>query len=279
MAVRWRYILPNMVTCTSITIGLLAISDSVRGRFESSAWLVMLCVLLDKVDGTVARLLKATSQFGVEMDSLSDFVTFGVTPSVLIMSLLTGNYIEPTGLASHPAYPFLVYPGTFLFTIASALRLAKFNVKTATYGQEFFFGIPTTVSGATVVAFYLTATKYHLPTVVVQLIPAGMIVLALLMVSRVPLPKVIKRRTLFLNVFQYTNIFFIYLFGLLRLFPEYLITAGVGYILIGSIWAMARGIKPPSEEEIASAPVADPSPSAEAEIEPESPEEGQLRSS
>jgi len=166
MGMRIRYALPNAVTCISIVAAVLSIAESMAARFESAAWLVLLCVLLDKADGTVARALKASSRFGIEMDSLSDLCSFGVAPAVLTIAYLTGP-ASPSLVANVLWFRIAVYAGSCLFVIAAALRLAKFNVLTDVYGKEFFFGIPTTFCGGAVGSYFLTAQKYVLSPIVI----------------------------------------------------------------------------------------------------------------
>jgi CDP-diacylglycerol--serine O-phosphatidyltransferase len=247
MAVQWRYVVPSLVTCTSITVGMLSITEAVAGRYRSSAWFILLCVLLDKADGTTARALKATSKFGLELDSLSDFMAFGVAPAVLALTMLAGP--KATGPAWMPGevYRYTVYVTSGLWLITSALRLAKFNVKSEDYGETHFFGIPTTFSAALVAAYYLTVIKYNLPQITVHVLPGLMILFSLLMVSRIPLRKIGKRKSLVMNILLVTNTVVVYAFGILRLFPEYLLACGVVYLVIGAPWAIAAGVRPPGQ--------------------------------
>jgi len=248
MVPRWRYVLPSIVTCVSITMALLAITEAVAGRFESSAWFILLSVCLDKADGTLARLLRASSRFGVQMDSLSDLIAFGVAPAVLVLAMLTGH-ASLTSLAQVSAYRALVYVGAFLYVIATTLRLAKFNVLTDVYGKEFFFGIPSTLAGGLTAAYLLTVRTYGLPLRCLEVVPGLLVALALLMVSRVPLPKVNKRKTMVVNVFQIANVAFAYVCILLRILPGYLVVVCVAYLVGGTAWALAKGIKPPRQPE------------------------------
>jgi CDP-diacylglycerol--serine O-phosphatidyltransferase len=241
---RWRYALPNVVTCISLTAALLAINEAIAARFDSAAWFILLCVLLDKLDGTVARALGASSRFGIELDSLSDLCGFGVAPAVLMLAYLVGRNAA-TPLAPELWYRIAAYAGCLLYVIGAALRLAKFNVLTDIYGKEFFFGIPTTLCGALTATWFLTARKHGLPAIALEIIPAVMLVLALAMVSRIPLPKVRKRKTLTMNVVQITNVVLVYTFAPLRLFPAYLFAVSVLYVSAGTAWALAKGIKPP----------------------------------
>lgn len=243
----WRYFIPNLVTCISLVAGLLAVTLAVRGDLESSAWFILLSVLLDKLDGTVARLMQGASRFGLQMDSLTDLITFGVAPSVLMLVALFG----PTPLAHFDLWPPLrevAYMSLFFFVIAAALRLAKFNILAEAARGEYFFGIPTTLCGAVVATSFLVAIKYPLLTRYVQLLPVLMLLLAFLMVSRVPLPKVRKGRTLLGNIWVFGNVVAIYACGLARIFPEYLAVMAYGYLILGAAKAMALGIKAPRLE-------------------------------
>lgn len=260
MGMRIRYALPNAVTCISIVAALLSIAESVAGRFDSAAWFVLLCVLLDKADGTVARLLKASSRFGIEMDSLSDLCSFGVAPAVLSIAYLVGPNAQ-TPLATELWYRIAVYSGSALFVIAAALRLAKFNVLTDVYGKEFFFGIPTTFCGGAAGAYFLTAQKYFLPPIALEVFPAILTVLAVAMVSRIPLPKIHKRKTLAMNVVQVTNLICVYICGILRIFPEYLLVIALVYLITGTVWAAAKGIRPPALD-VHGQPIQPPAPAS-----------------
>jgi len=241
---RWRYLVPNLITCISISLGLLAISQATSGNYEGACWSVLLCVLLDKADGTAARLLNATSRFGVQLDSLSDLITFGVAPSAIALAAFVGQR-PMVDLSPIAWYRYVVYFGAFVYAICAALRLAKFNVTTEEYGGKYFFGIPTTLSGGLVCCYYLTARKYGLPWQALAALPSLMVILAVLMVSRVPLPKLALRESKLLNVFQIANVFVVYLFGALRIFPEYLLLTGFAYLAVGTLFGVTHGIKPP----------------------------------
>jgi CDP-diacylglycerol---serine O-phosphatidyltransferase len=245
MVARWRYALPSIITCASICSALLSMSEAIAGRFESCAWLIVLCTLLDKADGTLARILRASSRFGVQLDSLSDLVAFGVAPAVLILAALVGHD-SGAPLASDFTYRVLVYFACIFFVVAAAVRLARFNILTESYRSEFFFGIPTTVCGAFVASYFLTAKKFGLSIFYFEVIPPILILLSLLMVSRVPLPKMGRRKTRLWNTITLINVFFVFLFGILRLFPEYLFAVCVTYGVGGSIWALSQGVKAPN---------------------------------
>lgn len=247
MAVQWRYVVPSLLTCTSITVGMLSITEAMAGRYRSSAWFILLCVLLDKADGTTARALKATSRFGLELDSLSDFMSFGVAPAVLALTMLAGTGTAGPAWMPAEVYRYTVFVASALWLITSALRLAKFNVKSEEYGETHFFGIPTTFSAALVAAYYLTVIKYNLPQILVHVLPGLMVCFSLLMVSRIPLRKIGKRKSMWMNIVLLINTAIVYIFGILRLFPEYLLACGLLYLVVGVPWAIAAGVRPPGQ--------------------------------
>src|SRR5690348_10759860 len=86
-----RYLVPNAVTAANLILALTAIVEASRGRAETAAWLIVWCALLDRVDGVVARWLGASSEFGIQFDTLSDLLAFCVAPGLLVYFLLTGD--------------------------------------------------------------------------------------------------------------------------------------------------------------------------------------------
>ena len=239
----WRYVIPNLVTCVSLACGVLSLAASVEGRLADAAWFVLLCVLLDKADGTAARLLKATSAFGLQMDSLADLVTFGVAPAVMVLcvpaqpathQLLAGGALGAT------LVHWGAYAAAIVYVACAALRLAKFNVSTRS-SDTHFAGIPTTLSGAILTGYFLSVTKYQLAPYFVLVLPALAVVLALLMVSRLPLPKLSFRHHWAINAIQGVNLVCVYVFGLLRVFPEYLLAVALVYLLVGGTFSLVGG--------------------------------------
>src|SRR3954453_14843811 len=114
--VPFRMIAPNMITLMALCLGLTAIRLAFEGKFEPAVIAIVVAAVLDGVDGRVARLLKGTSRFGAELDSLADFVNFGVTPALILYSFLL-NELKALG-----------WIAVLVFAIAMALRLSRFNV-------------------------------------------------------------------------------------------------------------------------------------------------------
>jgi CDP-diacylglycerol--serine O-phosphatidyltransferase len=176
-----RYLLPNLITLLALCSGVTAIRLALEARYELAVACVMLAVVLDAVDGRLARLLKGTSRFGAELDSLADFVNFGVAPAILLY-VWSLNSLKTLGWVI-----------CLVLAIACALRLARFNValedpnKPAWAGQ-FFTGAPAPAgAGLALLPFYLGFLGLIDDGHGWSLAVAPYVVLvALLMVSRVP---------------------------------------------------------------------------------------------
>jgi CDP-diacylglycerol--serine O-phosphatidyltransferase len=232
-----RYLAPNAVTALSLLFGLGSIAMSVEGSFHLAAWLILWGVLLDKLDGGVARLLKATSPFGVEFDSFADFVVFGMAPAALIYyrMLATGHFFgwsKPLLMAAAGAY-----------CLALAVRLARFNVTTDS-GDTVFVGFPGTLLGAIIGSAFLTWEKHGAAEWMLKYSPVVLVAGALLMVSTVRLPKVKPRKNKLLNAFQLGNLAAAYIFAPLMLFPEYLFGISLLYATVGAVWCALHPVQP-----------------------------------
>ena len=126
------YLLPNLFTTASLFCGFLAILKSFDGRFVASAHLILASIILDGLDGRVARLTRTSSEFGAHFDSLSDLVAFGAAPAVMIYYWALGHFPAPS-LAKLVAFGYI---------LCGALRLARFNVLIAKTDKDIFVGLP-----------------------------------------------------------------------------------------------------------------------------------------
>lgn len=138
-----RLILPNMVTLLALCSGLTAIRMAFEGRWEFAIGAVLVAAVLDALDGRVARLLKGTSRFGAELDSLADFVNFGVTPALMLYVWILKDAGSFGWIAA------------LIFAISGALRLARFNValddpNKPEWAAHFFTGVPAPAGALTV---------------------------------------------------------------------------------------------------------------------------------
>jgi len=127
---RRRYAIPNAVTVGNMFCGFLAVMYSATGRFEKAAIAILIAILLDGLDGRVARRLNATSKFGIEFDSLSDLVSFGIAPAVMTYHWAFHRLADEFGVAI-----------TFFYALCAASRLARFNISAE--NLKSFTGLPT----------------------------------------------------------------------------------------------------------------------------------------
>ncbi|MDX8456650.1 phosphatidylcholine/phosphatidylserine synthase [Mesorhizobium sp. VK9D] len=220
-------VLPNLVTVLAICAGLSGIRFAFENRFEIAVVMVLLAAFLDGIDGRLARMLKATSKFGAQMDSLADIVNFGVAPALVLYAFLLDRAGSPGWIAA------------LLFTIACGMRLARFNVLADDTDQpawqtEYFVGVPAPAGAVLVMLpLYLYFLRLGLePTRPAAFIATGFTVLiAFLLVSRLPVysgksVKVPGDRVLpvILGVVLYIL--------LLMAYPWYTLTASVGGYLL-----------------------------------------------
>jgi CDP-diacylglycerol--serine O-phosphatidyltransferase len=176
-----RVLLPNLITLLALCSGVTAIRLGIDGRYELAVGCVILAILLDAIDGRLARMLKGSSRFGAELDSLADFVNFGVAPAVLVH------------LWSLHALKNLGWIVSLALAVCCALRLARFNVAVddpdkPAWTMNYFSGIPAPAgAGLAMLPMYLgflglpvsgaLAAKFILPYIAA---------IAILMISRVP---------------------------------------------------------------------------------------------
>jgi CDP-diacylglycerol--serine O-phosphatidyltransferase len=230
-----RYSIPNSFTALSLLLGLSSIITTQVGDLEFAAWLIVWCGLLDTMDGVAARVLKATSDFGAEFDSMADLVSFGVAPAVLIFNL--GLQYGGVELESGQFWVLLAACGVFV--LAGAMRLARFNLTSDVPHGGWFTGIPITVAGGGLLSsMVIVMIKYDDISTVLPLhlyLPILMFVLGIMMISRIRFPKATKRKSMVINVFQALTIALVFVCGIFRIYPEYLFGIGVFLMIAGTI--------------------------------------------
>jgi len=230
----WKYLVPNAFTALSMVLGLVSITLSASGDHVLAAWLILWGVLLDKLDGGAARMLGASSEFGAEMDSFADFVSFGIAPAALVFFSLTGGVLDEAGEGA-------IAGACAVYALAVAIRLARFNVSEPEGSTLLFFGIPTTLCGAILGSGWVTVQVYGWADVVTPLCPIVLVVFGALMVSNVRIPKFSMRWSKPVNVFQVVNMLAAYVLVPLQIFPEYLFALSTSYLLIGLVWGVLHG--------------------------------------
>ncbi|RSD25384.1 CDP-diacylglycerol--serine O-phosphatidyltransferase [Mesobacillus subterraneus] len=168
---RFTKMIPNMFTLGNLYCGFLSIGFAANGQFNNAAILILIGMMLDSMDGRLARMLKADSQLGKELDSLADIVTFGVAPSFLVYY----TYFYQFGFWG------LTVAG--LFPLFGAYRLARFNISTDKSSLNYFIGVPITAAGG--IMAILTLFGDLIPNIVTTVVFTG---LSFLMVSRIRIP-------------------------------------------------------------------------------------------
>jgi CDP-diacylglycerol--serine O-phosphatidyltransferase len=141
------YLLPNSLTLCGMFCGFYAILASFKGMYVFSAWAILIADIFDGLDGWVARLTNTATKFGIELDSLSDLVAFGIAPAVLIYSW---------GLSS---FGRIGWGAAFLYVICGALRLARYNVQMGSEESKSFTGMPIPAAATVVASLVLFYTE------------------------------------------------------------------------------------------------------------------------
>lgn len=137
------YVVPNFVTTANMFCGFYSMIASIQLNFVHAAWALVAAAVFDMLDGRIARLAKATSLFGIEYDSLSDLLSFGIAPAILLYRW----ELEPYGRLGILA--------AFLFVACAALRLARFNINTNLIPKNYFQGLPTPAAAGMIASYIL----------------------------------------------------------------------------------------------------------------------------
>lgn len=168
------YLLPNLLTTASLFSAFYSIVASLKTQYETAVVAIFIGMVADGLDGRIARMTNTQSAFGAEYDSLSDMVTFGVAPALLLYSW---------GLEQFGKLGWLV---AFIYTAAVALRLARFNTQVETADKNYFQGLNCTFAAAFVSSFVGLCQQQHWPLKLVSILSAVIaIIAAVLMVSNV----------------------------------------------------------------------------------------------
>jgi CDP-diacylglycerol--serine O-phosphatidyltransferase len=249
-----RTLLPNLITLLALCAGLTAIRMAIENRLDLALAAIVLAATLDGIDGRIARMLKGTSRFGAELDSLADFVNFGVAPA-LILYFWGLHELKNAG-----------WIAAMVFAICAGLRLARFNVmiddpNQPAWAGNFFTGIPAPAGAITVLLpIYLNFLGVSNGLVTVWLTLFYTLAIALLMVSRLPVfsGKRVGKRVppdMVLPVFVVVVLFF----ALLISYPWVVLTIGalayLGCLPFG--WLSYRNYQRKDAEAAAAAVTAD----------------------
>jgi len=224
---RGIYLLPNLFTTASLFAGFYAIVAAMNGRFESAAVAVYVAMVMDGIDGRLARMTNTQSDFGAEYDSLVDMVSFGLAPALVVYEW---------GLASFGKLGWLA---AFLYTASAALRLARFNTQVEQADKAYFKGLASPSAAAVVTGVVWIGSDYDLHGWGVSLMAMIVTVaVGLLMVSNIRYRSFknldLKGRVPFVAVFI---VVLIYVF--ISLHPPLVLLAGFSiYALSGPVWTL-----------------------------------------
>jgi CDP-diacylglycerol---serine O-phosphatidyltransferase len=221
---RGIYVLPNLVTTASLFCGFYAVISAIQGNFYHAALSILIAAVLDGLDGRIARITRTTSAFGIQYDSLSDLIAFGLAPAVLVF------------LWALKPFDRFGWMAAFLYLVCGALRLARFNVHAGQGPNHYFVGLPIPAAASIVATTILfiyqvggTGSAGYLSVLIM------IYVLSFLMVSNIPYPsfkgmKLAERRS-----FNFL-VAVVLVFVLIAIEPFLMLSVGIlGYVLSGPI--------------------------------------------
>ena len=174
-----RYLLPNILTLAGVCLGISSIKFSIDGNYSLAVIFILLAAILDTLDGRIARLIKGTSEFGKELDSLTDFVSFGIAPVFILYFWELNNYGK------------LGWAITLIYSVCCVLRLARFNLTKIDDQQlwksNYFEGVPSPAGGILILMpLIFELADLNLNFNIKNLTPYFTILIAILMVSKFP---------------------------------------------------------------------------------------------
>ena len=202
-AKKTRYLLPNILTLGGVCLGISSIKFSIDGNYSLSVTLILFAAILDALDGRIARLIKGTSDFGKELDSLTDFVSFGIAPVFILYFWELNNYGK------------LGWAITLIYSVCCVLRLARFNITKIEENQEwknnFFEGVPSPAGGLLILMpLIYELTDLNLNFDIKSITPYLTIIVAILLVSKIPTLALKK-----ISISPKTTIFLLLIFGII----------------------------------------------------------------
>ena len=174
-----RYILPNILTLAGVCLGISSIKFSLDENYTLAIIFILFAAILDALDGRIARLIKGTSEFGKELDSLTDFVSFGIAPAFIIYFWELKNYGK------------IGWAITLVYSVCCVLRLARFNLTRIESEDEwkknFFEGIPSPAGGILILLpLIYNLSNFNINYDIIKWTPYFTVIIAFLMISKIP---------------------------------------------------------------------------------------------
>jgi len=183
---RGIYWLPNMFTIASLFSGFYAIVQAMNGRYEYAAMAILVAMVLDGLDGRIARFTRTQSAFGAELDSLSDMVSFGVAPALVVYVWSLQDFASVKNIAVLGPWLSnkLGWIGAFIYCACAALRLARFNTMLEIADKRYFQGLPSPAAACVIAGLVWAMNEYQIRGTDVKWLAWGLTVFAgLTMVS------------------------------------------------------------------------------------------------
>ncbi|WP_426287116.1 CDP-diacylglycerol--serine O-phosphatidyltransferase [Luteibacter sp. E-22] len=178
---RGIYLLPNLFTTGAMFAGFYAIVSAINGHYAVAALAVFVAGILDGMDGRVARMTNSQSEFGVQYDSLSDLVSFGLAPALVMYTWALSSLV-----AYGPVWGKIGWAAAFIYAVCAALRLARFNTQVGVADKRYFQGLASPAAAGLCMSFVWTMEKFDIPGPSVAFFAMPLAVVAgLLMVSNV----------------------------------------------------------------------------------------------
>ena len=230
------YVIPNLFTTANLFCGFYSVIASMKGMYEIAAVAIIIAVVLDSMDGRIARMTHTTSRFGGEYDSLCDLVSFGVAPAIMIYNWSLFSFGKWGWVAA------------FLFVVCGALRLARFNVQTGIIDSRVFNGLPIP-GGASVLAtfmllFYYLGGEGRYPSLPIMM---GVIVIAIFMVSSIKYYS-FKDLNYFSRKPFMSFVMIVLIFVIVAAEPQIMLfTFAFGYSLTGPAYALFKLLRKKSD--------------------------------
>ncbi len=169
--------IPNLITLTNLSFGIFSIMATQNSNYFLSAIFIIVAAIIDRYDGRIARFLNVSTDLGKELDSLSDLISFGVAPSILI-------YVK-YNLSDSLFYKLIGVCFLLLYILCGSFRLAKYN---STEFNNIFAGVPITITGCALAILSLLAPTYN--NITVLIVTIIMVIFSYLMVSKIKIKKI-----------------------------------------------------------------------------------------
>jgi CDP-diacylglycerol---serine O-phosphatidyltransferase len=220
-----RFILPNLLTIIGVCLGISSIKFALDGNYSLAVIFIVFASILDALDGRIARLIKGTTEFGKELDSLTDFVSFGIAPAFILYFWELKNYGK------------IGWAITLIFSVCCVLRLARFNLtkisEDAEWKLNYFEGVPSPAGAGLALlplVYELSELKFQID--IKSMTPFFVVVVALLLISKIPTFSLKK-----IKISSQLSIFL--LFGIVVIFISLIFFTFESLMLIGVIYLLS----------------------------------------